>query len=301
MDLKGVTDMSLIKYQIFSQVVQLRSLTKAGEKLNLTQSAVSHAVSSLEAEFGLSLLKRSKSGVLLTADGERLIPHIRQVLQMNEKLKQEVAALKGVEIGTVKIGTFSSVTMNWLPLIMRDFHMECPGIDIKLLDGNHAEMEKMLLDGSVDLGFITLPTREAFHVDSLKSDRMMCVLPMGHPLERQAVIKAEQLEDEPFIMPVSGCSADVERIFSHHQIQPNIKYELEGDHAIIAMVQSGLGISILPEMATSRLTGQVCCRPLAGEHDRTIGVAIPSYETASPAARKLYAFITRWIVSSEAE
>ncbi|RJE88362.1 LysR family transcriptional regulator [Paenibacillus sp. 1011MAR3C5] len=293
--------MSLIKYQIFSEVVEQRSLTRAGEKLNLTQSAISHAVSSLEAEFGLILLKRSKSGVLLTADGERLIPHIRQVLQLNEKLKQEVAALKGGEIGKVKIGTFSSVTIHWLPRILRDFCIQCPGIEIKLQDGNHTEMENMLMDGSVDLGFITLPTCGVFHMVPLKKDRMMCMMPVNHPLERQAVIKVEQLADEPFIMPVTGCSSDVQRILSQHHIQPNIKYELEGDHAIIAMVQNGLGISILPEMAVSQIPANISCRPLEGEYDRTIGLAIPSYDTASPAAKKLYSFITNWIEQDAAQ
>lgn len=286
--------MSLVKYQIFSQVVELGSLTKAGETLNMTQSAVSHAVSSLEAEFGLSLLKRSKSGVLLTADGERLLPHIRQVLQRNEKLNQEVAALKGVEVGTVKLGTFSSVTIHWLPYILREFQRECPGIDVKLLDGNHAEMEKMLMDGTVDLGFITLPAREEFHLVPLRRDRMMCIMPMEHPFGRLAAIKPEQLKDEPFIMPVSGCSADVQKIFSQHQLQPNIKYELEGDHAIIAMVLHGLGISILPEMAVSHIHSDVCCRPIEGEYERTIGIAISSSETASPAAKKLYQYILQW-------
>jgi len=293
--------LSLIKYEIFNQVVELQSLTKAAKKLNLTQSAVSHAVSSLEAELGLSLLKRSKSGILPTTDGERVLPHIRQVLQSNETLIQEAAALRGVEIGTVKIGTFSSVSVHWLPLIIRDFHSQCPSIEIKLMDGNHPEMEKMLSDGTIDLGFITLPTRDTFHVVPLKKDRMMCMMPINHPLVCHTTIKLEQLTEEPFIMPASGCSTDMQRIFSQNQFQPKIKYEIEGDQGIIAMVQNGLGLSILPEMAALQLSGMVCCRPLEGEFYRTIGVAIPSYETASPAAKKVYNFITQWITQYVAD
>ncbi|MFD0589440.1 LysR family transcriptional regulator [Paenibacillus sp. GCM10027627] len=287
--------MSLIKYLIFSKVVELKSLTKAGDQLNLTQSAVSHAVSGLEAEFGLHLLKRSKAGVRLTADGERLIPHIRQVLQSNEKLHQEVGALKGVDIGTVKLGTFSSVAIHWLPFILKEFHSKCASIEIKFIDGNHREMEKGLLDGTIDLAFITLPTLESFHTVPLKKDRMMCVFPAGHPLERETSIKLEELGGEPFIMPVAGCSTDLQRIFSEQRFQPLIKYEIEGDQAILAMVQNGLGISILPEMTASQIPGNVSRRPLEGEYDRMIGLAIPSYETASPAAKKVFHFIKQWM------
>ncbi|WP_340010624.1 LysR substrate-binding domain-containing protein [Paenibacillus sp. FSL H7-0690] len=289
--------MNLLKYQIFSKVVEIGSITKTGEILNLTQSAISHALSSLEAEFGLCLLIRNRSGIRLTNDGERLIPHIREILQLNEKLNQEVAALKGVEIGTVKIGTFSSVSIQWMPQIIKQFQNQFPHIEIKLLDGNYSEIEEWIADGTADLGFVNLPTRDAFHVLPLQKDRMVCIMWQNHPLERQSTIRLEQLIDEPFIMPIAGCDTDVKRIFSQNKLTPTIKYELEDDHAIIAMVQNGLGLSILPEMILSHLPDNVCYRPLEGEYYRSIGIAAASIKNASPAAKKLIEFITQWITN----
>ncbi|MFK4340146.1 DNA-binding transcriptional LysR family regulator [Paenibacillus sp. RC62] len=100
--------MNLFKYKVFLSEVETRSFTKAGELLKLTQSAISHAVSGLEHELGLTLLIRGRSGIKLTSNGERLMKHFREIVQMNERLYQEVDLIKGLETGTVKIGTFST-------------------------------------------------------------------------------------------------------------------------------------------------------------------------------------------------
>ncbi|MFE5319334.1 LysR family transcriptional regulator [Paenibacillus sp. NPDC056579] len=290
--------MNLDKYRIFSKVVEVGSLTRAGELLNLTQSAISHAISSLERELGLSLLIRNRAGIRLTNNGERLIPHIREILQVNEKLNQEIAAIKGIEIGTVKIGTFTSVSIQWLPQILKMFQNQFPQIEIKLLDGNYHEIEEWIASGTADFGFVNLPTLEAFDVEPLYQDRMMCIVGSQHPLCRQSTIRLEQVITEPFIMPVAGCDTDVMRIFTQNKVKPTIKYELEDDHAIIAMVQSNLGISILPEMILSQLPENVVCRPLEGMYYRSIGIAALSIRNVSPAAQRLIEFIKKWITDT---
>ncbi|GLX66110.1 LysR family transcriptional regulator [Paenibacillus glycanilyticus] len=287
--------MSLDKYRIFSTVVEVGGLTKAGDLLNLTQSAVSHAIASLEHELGLSLLIRNRSGVRLTNSGERLIPHIREMLQVNETLNQEIAAIKGIEIGTVKIGTFSSVSIQWLPQMMKKFQSQYPHIELKLLDGNYHEIEAWIASGAADFGFVNLPTVDGFDVIPLHQDKMMCVMSTENPLSGYATIRLEQVLAEPFIMPVAGCDTDVQRIFAQNKLKPNIKYELEDDHAILAMVRSNLGISILPEMILSQLPDHLVFRPLEGDYYRSIGLAAPSLRNVSPAAKKMIQFIESWI------
>ncbi|WP_435165660.1 LysR family transcriptional regulator [Paenibacillus glycanilyticus] len=289
--------MNIEKYRIFSKVVEVGSLTKAGELLNLTQSAISHAVSSLENELGLSLLIRNRAGIQLTNNGERLIHPIREILRANDILNQEVAAIKGIEIGTVKIATFTSVSIQWLPQIMKQFQNLYPQIEVKLLDGNYDEIEEWIANGSADFGFVNLPARKAFDVVPLHQDRMMCVMNAGHPFSHRKAVSLELIMEEPFIMPVAGCDTDVQRIFSQNKCKPQIKYELEDDHAIIAMVQSNLGISILPEMILTHLPDNVCCRPLESEHFRHIGLAARSFKNVSPAARKLMEWIRTWMAS----
>ncbi|MDQ0495095.1 DNA-binding transcriptional LysR family regulator [Paenibacillus brasilensis] len=285
----------MFKYKVFLSVVETGSFTKAGELLNLTQSAISHAVSGLEHELGLTLLIRGRSGIKLTSNGERLMRHFREIVQMNERLYQEVALIKGLETGTVKIGTFSSVSIQWLPGIIHKFNEQFPLIELKLLDGNYHEIENWIASGEADFGFVNLPTLDVLEVLPLKKERMLCVLPSNHMLREQTTIRVDQLLDEPFIMPASGCDTDVWRIFSQHKLAPTIKYELEDDHAIMAMVQNGLGVSILPEMILVQNPYELCIRPLDGPYSRSIGIAAASLKSMAPAAKKCMNFIAEWI------
>lgn len=113
--------MSLARYEVFNTVVELGSLTKAAEALNITQSAVSYSIANLEAEFGFPLLIRSRSGITLTSNGQRMLKSVRTVLHWDEKLKQEAASIKGLEVGTVRIGAFTSVCIQWLPRLLKNF------------------------------------------------------------------------------------------------------------------------------------------------------------------------------------
>lgn len=279
--------MSLLKYRILIEAVQTGSLTKAGERLNLTQSAISHAISGLERELGLTLLARSRAGIKLTDNGERLFPHFKRIVQLDDKLHQEVASIKGLEVGTVRIGTFSSVSIQWLPAILKEYRDRYPLIETKLLDGNYLEIESLISRGEADFGFVNLPVREELEVIPLQKDRMLCVLPSDHPLREQPVVRPEQIAELPFIMPADGCDADVRRIFARSGLSPAVLYELEDDHAILSMVQNGLGVSILPEMILSGAPYDLCIRPLEGEPSRSIGLAAVSFKNASPASRKL--------------
>lgn len=287
--------MSLFKYKILCTAAELESLTKAGEQLNVTQSAVSHAISSLEREFGVRLLARNRTAVRLTADGERIIGLMREMLRLDEQLQQEIEAIKGIESGTVRLGTFTSVSIQWLPGIIQQFSKQYPLIDIALLDGSYQEIEASIANGGSDIGFVNLPASDGLETIPLHKDRMVCVLGAGHPLGWQSDIRLDQLKDEPFMMPVAGCDNDVRRIFAEGKFTPNIKYKLEDDQAIIAMVRNGLGVSILPEMILAGQTDGILICPLAGDHYRTIGLAAKSFEKCSPAAKKLIDYVVDWV------
>ena len=153
--------MSLAKFEIFSTVVELGSLTKAGETLRFKQSAVSHAIASLESEWGFSILNRGRAGIHLTSNGERVLRYIREMLKWNEEMVQEIANINGLEIGTVRIGTISSVSIHWLPEIMKMFNEDYPAIEVKLLEGDYDDVEHWISTGLVDFGFVSLPTSKA--------------------------------------------------------------------------------------------------------------------------------------------
>ncbi|MFD2371195.1 LysR substrate-binding domain-containing protein [Brevibacillus sp. GCM10020057] len=284
--------MSLSKFEVVITAIETGSLTRAGEVLGLTQSAISHAIASLEREYGFSILTRGRSGVSLTSNGERLLKYMREMLRWRDQMMQEVSAINGIEVGTVRIGTFTSVSTQWLPGILKQFQDQYPAIEVKLMEGYYDDIENWIATGAVDLGFVSLPTAEALEVVPLHQDRMLLIVPQEHPLCRQQAVSVSDLQQETFIIPKPGCDNDIQRIFRQYRITPRVKYEVGDDHAIIAMVQSGLGVSILPEMVLFRLPANIRTIPLEGGHYRTLGIAVPSMEHMSPAARRFLACTT---------
>ncbi|WP_097072687.1 LysR family transcriptional regulator [Ureibacillus xyleni] len=287
--------MSLVKYEIFSTVVELGSITRAGETLGLSQSAVSHAITSLESKWNFSILNRGRSGIQLTSNGERVLKYVREILKWNEEMVQEIANINGLEIGTVRIGTFSSVSIHWLPEIMKIFNENHPSIEIKLLEGDYDDIEHWITTGLVDFGFVSLPTSKHLEAIPLKKDKMLCILSSEHPLAEQNEIRFESIKDEPLIKPKKGSDNDLIRILKEHHVTPNIKFELSDDQAMISMVENGMGFSILPEMVLHRLPTNVRTLKLEGDNFRTIGIASSSFKTLAPATKKFIKYLKSWL------
>jgi DNA-binding transcriptional LysR family regulator len=285
--------LSINKYKILIKVVELGSLTKAADFMGFTQSAVSHTINSLEEEFGFLLLNRSRSGVKLTVNGEQMVKTIREILKWNEHLEQEVASIHGLEIGTIHIGTFTSVSVHWLPGILKDFQQDYPNIDFKIKEGNYRQMEDWIAEGKIDCGFLSLPTRDMFDVIPLQKDQMLVVLPTDHPLSSQSVVTISEIEKEPFIMPSKGSDDDINRVLEKASIKPDIKFKVGDDYAIMAMVEKGLGISILPELVLRGQQRNIRIVELEEPSYRSLGIAVNSLKHVSPAVRRFLAYVQK--------
>ncbi|MDR4945097.1 LysR family transcriptional regulator [Neobacillus cucumis] len=285
--------MTISRFEVFYAIVESGSLTKAGEMLNLTQSGISHAISSLETELGFSLLTRGRTGIYLTSNGERMLPYIREILILNNRLKQEAAAINGLEMGIVRIGTFTSVATQWLPHIIKQFENDHSGITVKLFEGDYSTLEQWIANGVIDCGFLTLPIPKSLEFLPLKKDKMLCILSDQHPLSTWDKISFEQIQAEPLIMPKQGWDNEIKQIFRENHIKPNVKFEVSDDQAIIAMVQNNLGISIRPEMTLTHIPRNVRILNLEKESFRFIGVA--TKPNMSPATKKFIDCVYAWL------
>ena len=115
--------MDIQKFEALLTAIDAGTITKAASSLGYTQSAISHAISSLENEFDIRLLSRSRSGVELTPVGEMLIPYMRNVANAYREFENKIADINHINCGTVRIGTFTSVAVNWLPNILNSFRI----------------------------------------------------------------------------------------------------------------------------------------------------------------------------------
>ncbi len=284
-------DNNLLKYIAFVETVELGSFTKAAQKLNYAQSSVSKMIADLEKEWGVILLERSRAGICLTSSGEQILPYVRNIINDYRKLDDFVNQMNGIETGMVRIGTFSSVAINWLPDIFAEFQKDYPGIEYELLLGDYHEVERWIAEGRVDCGFLRKPSDTSLDVIELKSDEYKVVLPVGHPLARKKKIRIEQLNDQPFLLLEHGGKTEVSDILEQSNVHPDIRFTTWEDFAIMSMVEKGLGIGILPDMILKRIPYQLEIRPLAKPYYRKICLAIKNKEQLTPATRKFMEYL----------
>ena len=281
------------KYAAFIAAAEEGNMTAAAQKLGYTQSGVSHLVHTLEQELGVQLLIRSKAGVELSPEGKALIGHIRLIAAENAVLSA-AEELRGVERGTLRIGTFSSVAIAWLPSVMARFNARYPGIAITIENGTYSPIEDMLSSSLLDCAFVALPSRAEFETVPLARDRLLAVVHPDSPLAAKRSLSAEDVANETFIVPAEGTNHDVGRFFSKAGIRPKAVLNMGDDYAAAAMVERALGFTILPELMLSAMhLGNVRTVPL--EHsEREIGLAMNA-NYHSPALAAFGAFMREFI------
>lgn len=283
--------MNIQKYEVFLKTLEYQSLTKAAQALGYTQSAISHMLNSLENEWGVMLLNRDRSGVSVTADGLQLLPLIKNVCNANHELINKLGELQGLEAGTIRIGTFTSVSVHWLPNIIKTFHIEYPNIDFQLLHGDYTEIETWILEGQADCGFLRLPSRPEWESIFLEQDRLVVILPENHPLSDCQSFPINKLAEEPFILLEEGTENEITKIFEENHIHPKVRFTARDDYAIASMVESGLGISILPELVLHRTPFKIIKKELETPAYRNLGIVLKNIRHASPAVKRFLDYL----------
>lgn len=279
-------DTNLQKYLAFVKAAELGSFSRAAETLSYSQSGVSRMIADLERDWGVTLLERGKGGVQLTSDGLRLLPCAVRLCGAFRELETEVSELRGLKTGLIRIGTFSSVATHWLPNIIRAFQRDYPGMDYELLLGDYTEIEQWVREGRVDCGFLRLPTADpSLETIFLEEDRLLVILPEDHPLAGRAVFPVEELRGQPFLLLEKGARAEITAVLERNHVRPDIRFTTWDDYAIMSMVESGLGISILPELILKRIPYRIAARPLSVPACRKIGFVLRDHRTASLAVR----------------
>nr|WP_278254663.1 LysR family transcriptional regulator [Bacillus pumilus] len=277
--------MITFQYKVFLTAVECGSFTKAGEKLGLTQSGVSHNIAKLESELGVVLLRRNRNGLALTDAGERVMPHIRQIIHHAALLEQEAALIQGMEVGIIKIGTFSSFSSKMLPQLIHRFTKGYPNIQVELYEGGYEEIEEWIASGTVDVGFLTQPSRE-FETVPLFQDELVVLMQEDHRFHTKKVIEVDSLHDESFIMPKAGCDLLIKKLLKERGVKPQVLFEIGDNNTLISMVQEGLGVTIIPTFILPPQMSHTKVIPLETSVYREINLAFKSFKAASPSAKR---------------
>jgi DNA-binding transcriptional LysR family regulator len=283
--------MSIHKYLAFVKAVEYGSFTKAAEALNYTQSGISRMINDLETEWGVSLLERGRAGVRLTSDGSSLLPQLKRICNEHEILMMQIEDLHDMQSGLIRIGTFSSVATHWIPNMLKAFRKDYPKMDFELLLGDYTEIESWILEGRVDFGFLRLPTKAELDTIFVEEDRLLVVIPQDHPMASCDKFPINELSNGPFILLEKGANVEISEIFERHHISPHVDLKTWDDYAIMAMVENGLGISILPELILQRIPYQIIAKELEVPAFRDIGIAMREKKSLSLAVQRFLEYL----------
>ncbi|AMV60460.1 LysR family transcriptional regulator [Pediococcus damnosus] len=287
--------MANFSYEIFAQVVTTKNFGQAAKILNVTPSAVSHAISQLENELGFPLFIRNRTGVEITPDGQQILPVVQNILNSEAQLQQVADQIRGLNLGTVRIGAFSSVCINWLPSIIQHFKKKYPGVDVSITQGTFSEIAEMARIGTVDIGFATLPVDSQLNTEPLVADPIYCVTPADFVPKNKTYITTDDIGDYHFILQQIDYDRDTKKTLDQYNVVLNaISYSID-DQSILSMVESGLGFGILPKLALQKLTGDVNVYPFSHQYYRTICLSANKTQAEAPSTKLMLAEIHAYL------
>ena len=277
----------IYSYKIFTAVVENGNFTKAAQVLKITPSAVSHTISKLEDEIGFPLFVRSRNVMELTQNGKSLLPQIYNMIKLEDRITQEKQEILGVEKGTVRIGAFNSVTMKWIPGIVSSFKGKYPGINVEVIQGKYSEVSEGVRTGMLDLGFVTSTSELQSEIIPLYDDPLMCVTEKSFVPENKTYVTVSEISSMNLLMQAEGLAQDTESFLEKHKIKISSKVRVADDSSLVAMVSSGFGISIMPQLLFDGSESNVNLYEISPPEYHTIGLISVREQFLSPAAKKM--------------
>ncbi|MDP9526238.1 LysR family transcriptional regulator [Pseudomonas protegens] len=276
--------MTLTQLEIFSRVAELAGFTSAATRLGISQSAVSHAIKSLEQELGVELFRRHQAQVELTDIGRQLLLRARAMLGLAATLEQEAADARGMKRGTLRIGSFGPTSSTrLLPRILEEYRQEYPGIEVHIDEGPDRQVLQWLEERRIDLGFVVLP-EERFDTFALLEDQLVALIPATHALAGEPQVRLDQLCHDPFVLTEAGSAELVSRLFVGAGLRPNIRYRSSQLLSTLETVARGEALSILAELSLPpRTDARYVSKALSPPVRRQVGIAVLDQRQSSPA------------------
>jgi DNA-binding transcriptional LysR family regulator len=280
--------MNLAQLRAFTGVAHAGSVSDAALQLGLTQSAVSHALASLEREIGARLIVRDRAGCLLTDLGSRVLPDATEALRHADRIAELAAAESGLRQGRLRVGIIPSASSVLMPLIAQ-FRRRYPGVTVAVFEGTDQEVSDWIERRTVDLGVVTGP-RPDLETVPLAEEEMLAVVPSGHRLAGRAGITVADLAGEPFLLSAGGCEPVIRRIHERHRIPLVPASQVTDMATLLAMVREGLGVSIIPALSLGTSHDGITALPLRPRAPRTLLLSTRD-AALSPATRALLSHV----------
>ncbi|MEO0758058.1 MAG: LysR family transcriptional regulator [Cyanobacteria bacterium J06648_16] len=277
--------MNISQLEVLAAVVEHGTFSDAAIHLDISQSAVSRAVASLERELGVPLLSRGRFGAALTPVGERVLKHVHQMLSLKDQIDYEINLEKGLYHSRLRIASFRSAATHLLPANIARFRQLFPHVDVSLIELDPSGVEQSLREGQTDMGLLPLPRSDEFKTWEIAQDEYVVLLPKVSP-SPPLRLSWEDLSAYSFILlNYAECTSAVRDHWAQWQQSFEVAYVIKEDSTIVSMVAQGLGAAVLPKLAAMPIPDGVHVRLLPQRLKRSIGVAVLANTRPAPAVQ----------------
>ena len=299
--------MEMTKFRYVEMVAELRSFTKAAEKLYISQPALTKSIAKLERDLGVKLFDRSTTPVQLTYAGERYLAGMKNIAAMRYQLSRELEDISNMRKERLSVGIPDTRSQRWLPKILPIFLRERPGIDLRILEERSTgRLEQLLVQGQIDLAaIVTLPmATTGLDYEVIFEEQLLLLASPNHPIfadmnlsqvdlsqKQLHYLRPERLEGQPYIAHggEQGLRRAANQLFERFSIHPRQILEISNSSTARSLAKANMGFTLIPtnSVLTHKLKDNevIYCTVTDPAMVRSVIVSYKKGQTASPAAR----------------
>lgn len=239
-------------FKMVSTIVKEGTVTKAAEALHLTQSALSHQLKELETELATAVFTRRGKKLELSDEGERFLHSAQIILAELNSLEEDLINYKSGLTGNLRISTQCYTAYHWLPCIIKYYKSKCPDINVQIAsEATHRPLD-YLLRGDLDVGIVKNKiNNHNIRYEPIFEDQLLAIMSRNHPLAKKRVIHISDFQSEELYLshvdPQSGNIPIIENLLNAQQVRPKHIHRIHYTDAIIELVNSNLGISVMAD------------------------------------------------------
>jgi LysR family transcriptional regulator, transcriptional activator of the cysJI operon len=284
--------MQIESLKMFCDLAETESFTKAAQINEVTQSAVSQQVSSLERQFKSILIERSKKKFRLTREGQILYDYSKQIIQTYEALQSKLQEIKDVISGTIRIATIYSIGLHDLPPYLKKYLKTYPTVNVHVEYRRANQVYEDVLGNVVDLGLVAYPVKDSkLELVPLRKDRLVLICHPMHALAKARSIHLSDLTGQKFIgfEPDIPTRKAIDKILKDHNVQVNTVMEFDNIETVKRAVEIDAGVAIVPQ---ATVVQEVTNQSLAqievsdGEFYRPLAAILKKNKVLSPAIKQ---------------
>jgi len=289
--------MQIDSLKVFCDLVESESFTKAAQINNVTQSAVSQTISSLERAFKSLLIERSKRNFRMTAEGEVLYDYCKQILQTYDALQSRLQEIKADISGNIRVATIYSIGLHVLPPYLKKFLKSYPTVNVHVEYRRPNKVYEDVLGNIVDLGFVAYPIRDPkLEIVNIRKDPLVVICHPQHPLSKHKSIRLKNISDQKFVaferdIPTRKA---LDKLLKEHNVPVDVVMEFDNIETVKRAVEIDSGISIVPqETIRQEVVNQtlVAIRIEDADCFRTLGVIHKKNKVLSPAIKQFISLL----------